>query len=254
METFRPDGWGDITKIHEFYLNNNFCYPIKVITENKIVGIGTAIYLNKTGWLAHIIVLPEFRNKGMGNFIVESLKNKLINELSCESISLIATDLGFPVYIKNGFISQSEYCTYKRKIELKQNYRVENFILTKNEHINEIFQLDREISGEDRSRILKQYVYNSFLHISKNKVNGFYLPNLGEGLIVSNEKDLGTYLLSMQMEKKDTIVVPVENETARDTLLKNGYKETMKIRRMVFGKLFKWAPEKIYSRVGGYIG
>jgi len=37
-------------------------------------------------------------------------------------------------------------------------------------------------------------------------------------------------------------------------LMENGFKETATMRRMSCGDEFPWMPEKIYSRIGGYLG
>ena len=68
-----PDGWQNIVPIFDFYTKCNFCFPIKVVHGNKIVGIGTTIIHNDIAWLAHIIVHPDSRNQGIGQLITQTL-------------------------------------------------------------------------------------------------------------------------------------------------------------------------------------
>jgi len=39
----QPEGWGDITVSLMEYCLQSFCKPIKVVDQNKIVGVGTLI-------------------------------------------------------------------------------------------------------------------------------------------------------------------------------------------------------------------
>ena len=77
-----PVGWPDIVPEFEFYIRKEFCYPIKAILENKVVGVGTLIVFDNTGWLAHIIVDKNHRNSGIGFQITE----KLINDGNNKSV------------------------------------------------------------------------------------------------------------------------------------------------------------------------
>ena len=64
LKKFQPNGWTDIVTEFDFYLNSEFCNPIKTLINKKIVGIGASINFKKTSWIAHIIVDKEFRRRG----------------------------------------------------------------------------------------------------------------------------------------------------------------------------------------------
>lgn len=103
----QPDGWQDITPSFEFYTRSSFCFPLKIISDDKIVGIGTTIIHHDVAWLAHIIVQKDYRKKGIGQLITERLVDSL-KPMNCETIYLLATDLGAPVYEKAGFETETE--------------------------------------------------------------------------------------------------------------------------------------------------
>ena len=112
IKELQPDGWLDITDAFKCYINYEFCKPIKVIIDDKIVGVGTSILFENTGWLAHIIVHNDSRKKGIGFQIVERLLNDL-SDISINKVLLIATELGESVYRKAGFRPISDYiCPY----------------------------------------------------------------------------------------------------------------------------------------------
>ncbi|MBL0009542.1 MAG: GNAT family N-acetyltransferase [Saprospiraceae bacterium] len=96
----------------QFYITSDFCFPIKVSIDHKIAGTGTAIIHHDVAWLAHIIVHPDFRNQGIGKLITESLV-KMAHAKSCDTLYLLATELGEPVYRKIGFETETEYLFFK---------------------------------------------------------------------------------------------------------------------------------------------
>jgi GNAT superfamily N-acetyltransferase len=79
-----PEGWQNIVPIFDFYTKSNFCFPIKAVYDNKIVGIGTTIIHNDTAWLAHIIVHPDKRNQGIGQLITQTLIDR-VKTKSCDT-------------------------------------------------------------------------------------------------------------------------------------------------------------------------
>src|SRR5687768_7617782 len=108
----QPADWGDIIFPFNFYSKAEFCYPIKVLMDDRMVGIGCSIIHNNVAWLAHIIVHPHFRSRGIGRRVTEKLID-LSKSKGCETINLIATELGSPVYEKIGFITDTEYIFFK---------------------------------------------------------------------------------------------------------------------------------------------
>jgi GNAT superfamily N-acetyltransferase len=111
IRKLQPEGWPDIVTDFKFYLNADFCLTVKIVFENRIVGIGAAIILGDSAWLAHIIVDKEFRNKGIGSSIVEELMKKL-KGFSLRSYLLVATEMGKSLYEKAGFRVVSDYAYY----------------------------------------------------------------------------------------------------------------------------------------------
>ena len=67
IANLQPDGWSDITREFRIFDSNNFCYPIKMVVDNEIVGVGNAVVFENSAWLSHIIVGKENRNRGFGD-------------------------------------------------------------------------------------------------------------------------------------------------------------------------------------------
>ncbi len=93
LKSLQPEGWPDITDEFEFYIRSDFCHPIKIRLYGKIVGIGVSIAFEKSAWLAHIIVDPNYRNRGLGYEIVNELIKNLRETRPIETFMLIATEI-----------------------------------------------------------------------------------------------------------------------------------------------------------------
>ena len=254
IKNLQPDGWPDICNDFEYYINNDFCYPIKVVVNERIVGLGVSIIFDNTAWLAHIIVDENYRNRGIGfeitNRLIEDVKNK-----SVETVLLIATKMGVPVYKKSGFREISDYINLKREKPWREFEISKNIIPYKKDLYSKIVNFDKKISGEDREVLIKQYIENSLLYIEDGEIKGYYLPDLGEGLIFAENSVAGTGLMKIKYSKVDKAVLPAENKTGIEFLELNGFVKTeTKGKRMVLGKDISWKPESFYSRIGGNFG
>ena len=164
IKNLQPDGWSDIIPDIEFYIKSNFCFPVKIKADNKIVGIGASIVYGPTSWLAHIIVDKDYRNKGIGSAIVNKLMNEL-NKHSIESCLLVASELGQSIYTKTGFRVVTEYIFLKREKPWLNAGKSEKVIPFKKEFRSAIYKLDNRISGEKREILLSSYIENSMVYL-----------------------------------------------------------------------------------------
>jgi ribosomal protein S18 acetylase RimI-like enzyme len=250
----QPDGWTDIREAFNFYINSDFCYPVKFSIDDKIVGTGSSKIFNTTAWIAHIIVDKEYRNRGIGTAIVDHLLKDIKNR-SIETVLLIATEIGEPVYKKAGFRTVSDYIFHKRESPWKEKTISDKIKPYKNEYYNEILRLDREISGECREPLISGYLDNSYVYIEDKMINGFYLPALGDGPIFAGTTDAGLELMKLKYSKVDKAVLPGENQAGIEFLRKHGFIITeTKGKRMILGKEIAWKPGKLFSRTGGNFG
>lgn len=250
----QPEGWSDIMVEFNNYLAFDFCKPIKVEHNNNIIGIGNSILFEKSGWISHIIVDSAFQGQGICYSIVECLMEKL-TLLGARSISLIATEIGEPLYKKAGFRWVSDYSYLSRVDKWIFRKMHENIMpLTFSHHVA-IFRLDRYISGENRENLIRNYLENGLVYHNKGVVEGYYLTNLGQGAIYATSINAGIELLSLKYALNDKAVLPSENENAIQFLKENGFEES-KIRgkRMIYGEELAWLANGVFSRIGGNYG
>jgi len=254
LRNLQPDGWSNIVPEFEFYVNSPFCYSIKAEINNRIIGIGAAIIFVQTAWLAHIIVDPDHRRKGIGSKIVEVLL-KYLDSRSVDTCLLIATEMGLPVYENAGFRIISDY-TYLKKETSNQAVNVSDHIMPFTaEYADLIYKLDRAVTGENREWLLSGFLDGSYVFWENNMVKGYYLPNLREGLIIAKNAIAGIELLKLKIQSHEKIVLPSANKPAIEFLVNDGYVflETKGI-RMIRGRNITWYPNKIFSRIGGNFG
>lgn len=248
----QPHDWNDIRIPIGSYLEPDFIFPFKAVIDNVLVGTGTAILHENTGWLATIVTHNKYRNQGIGKRITEHLL-KFLQNYNCENIYLIATALGEPVYKRVGFITESHYDFYK-DINLENLAISENIIPYKSAYKQDIFDLDKYISGEDRSQHLAFFLRDSFVYLENKKVGGVYFPSFGDGLIVANTETAGVELMKKRFQRFNIASFPQENKTAHDFMKSHGYTPIMTHARMHFEKPMPWKPAGLYNRVGGNIG
>lgn len=253
IRNLQPKDWGDIIPDIEFYIKSTFCKPIKATIDNKIIGIGALIIFGNTSWIAHIIVDSNHRNKGIGSQIVNELLKKT-KEYSIETCSLIATELGKPIYLKAGFRKVTDYIFLKKEKQWVDSLVSKNVIPFDEKYRTEIYELDKVVSGENREILLKDYLVDSKLYVEEETIVGYYLPNLKDGLIFSETEKAGLELMKFKYLTVDNAVLPIENTVGLEFLKENGFVETSKATRMILGEDLNWNPTKMYSRIGGNFG
>jgi GNAT superfamily N-acetyltransferase len=249
---FQPSDWPDIIPFFRFYHEASFCQPVKDVINKKIIGVGTVIYHKNTAWLAHIIVHPDYRCRGIGTDITRALITSA-QSVGYRTILLIASEMGVPVYRKLGFETVTEYFIFRGGKMPKDLPARHKTIPFNDSYADRILALDYMASGEDRSKLIIPHLTSSLLFCHVNTLSGFYLPTLGEGLIVADRPEAGLVLLGMK-NNTDRIVMPAGNKQAIGFLTDSGFSMSLKGTRMLLGAKINWQPEMIYSRIGGNLG
>ncbi len=253
LPALQPPDWSDVVPYFSEYINSDFCYPVKVVSESEIVGAGTTIVHGADAWLAHIIVHPEQRNKGIGRHLTQALLQSAQAQ-QCQRIYLIATDLGAPVYEKLGFITETNYLFYKNCTP-NSSWEISRDIKPFTEkYSTQIAQIDKQVSGEDRFFHLRKYLSTGFVFVCNDTVEGFYLPDFGDGVILAITETAGTELMQLRLKTKNIACFPEENIAAKNLLQQLNCAPYKTAKRMRLGRPKIWAPQHIYNRIGGNLG
>ena len=248
----QPEGWPDIRDAFKNYLDYDFCMPVAIKKDRQIVATGTAIEYNNTGWLAHIIVADNERGKGLGKQIVKYLYDYLISKTK-NSILLMASPAGRPLYLKSGFMDVTEYIRYKKPEESPTKNISEAPVLNEYDK-SEILKLDRIISGEDRRNYLSLRLDKGYCTKRGKTITGYYLPRCGEGVVAAVDYEAAEELMSIRSEFANQAVVPLVNKAACSYYEKAGYGSSVIVTRMFAGKNLVWKADSVYNRIGGNWG
>ena len=253
LDELRPPDWTDTKIPFQFYLSSEFCFPIKLTYEDKIIGVGCTIIHDEVAWLGHIVVHPDFRNQGHGTTITKHLI-KIAEGLKTSTIFLIATDMGAPVYSKLEFVTETEYLFYK-DVLLKDKFVLSNKIVPFQEkHFDQLYQLDKKLSSENRLPHLTEHCNSGIVYLENDRVLGFYLPTFGEGIILAEHPSAGIELLKLHLSKNDKVVFPIENTFALQFMMQHSFEFFRKAKRMRLGIKREWVASSIFNRIGGNLG
>lgn len=249
----QPEGWTDIRPYFYYYSGSEFCQALKITSENKIIAVGTTIEHEETAWLAHIIVHPEFRNRGLGAEIASGLIGSL-DKTQYKTIYLDATDMGYPVYKKLGFEIETEYIHLDGDYADNPLTNPAALIPFHERYRDRLLELDKLISGENRLKVLQDHLVTALLYIADDKLLGAYFPKLFDGFILAIDPHAGTELMKLRMRATNSARFPITNQTASNFLLNNGYKQIRTSKRMILGEKRKWQSDRIFNRISGGLG
>lgn len=253
LKIFEPPGWGDLVPRFSYHINSDFCTPLKLVVDAKMVAIGTTIFHKDSAWLASIIVHPDERNKGYGAMITQQLID-ITDRSQFTTIYLDATEAGFPVYTKLGFELETTYAHLKAA-ETITGLQLSGPVVDYDEQFkDQVWQLDKDVSCEERQDTITENLATAKLFVKQGRVKGYYLPSLGNGLIIAENEHAGIALMHYRLENNYYGILPSANKAGILFLEQNGLTQFRISRRMFIGKKRNWKKENIYNRISGQLG
>ncbi len=251
----QPDGWQDIVPFFRFYVADPICRAYKFEEKGRIVAVGALILHVETAWLAHIIVAPEMRRKGLGLRVTRHLIDST-EEHGRHTQLLIATKMGEPLYGQLGFTRSCEYLFYHPPLHVEVAPKGSARPIQPAD-IPELMLLDRNASGEDRWGLLSGHTSNAMIYRgnSGGGIRGYYLPGLGEGHIVARDAEAGQALMKLRLAEAEAApVLPAANLEANRCLTDLGLGVKSSAARMVRNGADPLKPEMLFNRIGGHLG
>jgi predicted N-acetyltransferase YhbS len=169
LPAIRPMRPADVELSAELILRNDFgvrrewlafatsqpeCHPIVATADGDVVGTGVGTANGPVGWIGTIFIAPEQRGRGVGTAITQALVDAL-EGAGCETLVLVSTREGLPLYRRLGFKAQARYQILEADglagpaDPLVRAYRPADLAA--------MLTLDREATGEDRGHALRRF-------------------------------------------------------------------------------------------------
>nr|MDO8097867.1 GNAT family N-acetyltransferase [Candidatus Njordarchaeota archaeon] len=237
--------------------------------------ISTYDYGGKLGWIGNVVVLEEFRQRGVASALVKhGVKNlrtdgiKTIRLYSYLQAELLYRRLGF---IREGVLGvfSARFGGRRSQAGSKVSSSKSNLMTVDQVNLERLFHLDETCFGADRKKMLKSVIQDknatSFVEAqgtSRDKILGYVIASKGEtdcniGPMVCDPKreDIAEELIEATMDhfnaEKFSMVTALENVTSTKILRKLGYEKTIEVLRMRKGRnLYNGRPKWIFA-VGG---
>ncbi len=256
LKEFAPPEWNvDLSAVFSRHFGQPYFHPIAAELDGSMVGCANGLLHGSTGWLGNVVVLPDFRGRGIGRLLTESLVRYFQAEGVRHQI-LVATSMGEPIYRKLGFVVSSYYVFFARPdgVTAPDGDPATRAFEPQDEPA--LLALDQEVTGETRPAFLRRYPAGARVHVgSSGALDGYYLPALGTGLLIAADDEAGLALLRHRLAQPGNVaVVPEQNQVAIEFLSEHGYSETSRAPRMTLGPEISWHPERVYCRGAGFCG
>lgn len=254
LEKLPPEEW--LSNAYELFLHYDWqpwFLAYQCIVNEQLAGFGMLMIFDEFAWFGWILVAPPFRRKGLGTAITQRLIDEATSH-GAKGFILTATDMGKPIYEKFGFTVDSNYLAFSLPHNYRSTYKKGTIRRATSNDLEIICNLDLQATGEQRKELIKGRLDDCFVY-DDQKIEGFYMPSLGNGFIVACHKEAGITLLNYRCTTdKRAIVVPEQNKDIVEYLRKKHFTEGFAIPRMTLGKRPDWRPSMIFSRAAGYLG
>jgi ribosomal protein S18 acetylase RimI-like enzyme len=250
-----PESWDlDIEAYYKLHFGKPYFRAICIRSGEKVVGTGSVLLHDGVSWLGTILVDPDFQKQGIGRTITDYLVTYSKHH-GAVSILLTASEQGERLYRSMGFRKESDYIFLQNIGQNPSAGKVKTTGKPSPDAVKGMLKLDREINGENRKAFLSNFLITAHWVTENEEVTGFYLPDLGNGLVLANDEHTGLYLLSVARSNTDAkFVIPEQNSAALKFLKSQGYVELHRAPRMYLLTPCPWKPEKIFNRGAGYCG
>lgn len=253
LPAIQPADWGDLIPRFAYFISSPHCHPIKISENGELIAIGTSIMHADTVWLACIVVHAAHRKKGLGNAITQDLIAN-IDRTKYKTIYLDATEYGYPVYAKLGFEVETTYSHMRSAGGAPVSSFSSHIVPYEAHYLDQIFNVDQQVSGEDRSGVISDFVKSSLLYVVDSQVEGFYIPGWGDAPIIAITEAAGAALIKRRAKDEAAAVLPTGNIFAINCLEEHHFRFYRTSRRMVLGEKRIWHPIGIYNRISGQLG
>lgn len=231
--------------------------------DGQAVGTTVACILGSVAWVAMVLVDQEWRGRGIGKALMSHALD-FLDRQTVGSVRLDATALGKPLYEKLGFVVEYELARYEgvprggAQTRAVQTASEQDWL--------QLFQLDRDITGADRSKFLTRLFSEQPETVrivrSESEIAGFLACRpgtrawqIGPCMAI---RDSGADLLADAVHRhageQVFIDIPVQNQTAVNVVRTLGLTIQRHLVRMYRGRPLSESTDHIWASSGPELG
>lgn len=261
--------WPQRRSFLEWALANPTIEPLAGLVDGRLVATGIGTRNGQVGWVGMIFVDPAMRRRGYGRAITEEVCRRL-TATGCRTLTLIASNLGRPVYSQMDFRIEAWYQIWEAPTTPDEPKAVEGTRLrpVTAADVDRIALLDRRATGEDRRGLFATLTDRSWLLETDDgsEILGFLAQERADsGTIAALAPDHAARLLDLlrksghgQVERvRAAVVRPADGEvkeSVRKLLADQGWTPAFETPRMLRGPSYDWDPSLIWGILGFSFG
>jgi len=260
-------GWNQTEVDWKRFLDGSDQGSFVMEDDGRVVGTAATLrYQDRFAWISMVLVDPGYRNRGIGTQLLERAVQYL-DQCGIPTLKLDATPLGKPLYEKMGFVSEYEI---ERWI-LRRTPRQELATPDTNpaaEQLPEIFALDCDVFGADRSRLLgsldERAPHLTMAVASGTQLEGYafgrcglFADHLGPWLAGDRRTARGLLAEFLRRSSRETVLVDAmkSNRVAGEILEESGFSMARSLTRMYRGpNAFPGKPHRLGAIAGPEFG
>jgi GNAT superfamily N-acetyltransferase len=255
-------GWRDRRHFYAVVLRTPSCQPLVGTIDGRVVATGLATASGAVGWLGAVVVDEPMRGRGYGRAMTEELCRRL-RGAGCQTLSLVATDAGRPLYERLGFRLVTHYHEMdadhlSREPEPPAGARLRPMMP---EDLPGLLELDRLATAEDRHAVLAELAKaGGWVLDDATGLRGFLLPSdRAFAAIVAPGFEDGLCLLDLHrhLAPPDGLAragIPGENVAGWRELEARGWRPNWLAPRMLLGPDVPWRPGWIWGQINSAMG
>jgi GNAT superfamily N-acetyltransferase len=251
-------GWGNYRQFHSifsFYAANRRCRTFLARDGGgRVVATSVATRYGHSGWIGHVFVRPDLRGHGLGTRMT-TVAQDVLQRAGCESILLVATELGRPIYERLGFEVESSYHEMRGTALPKTVELSPCRPLLPSDH-DTLIAMDRQISGEDRASLMTAFQDYAWGLFRDGHLAGAVVPvpwggaaaALLPGATTVESAAFVRLVRTVGSTGSEVMVYPADgNHPALDLLAEQGFEELRTVPRMVLGRRPEWMPAAVWN-------
>jgi predicted N-acetyltransferase YhbS len=212
--------------------------------HGTIVGTGAYVSFGRTGWIGGVAVAEEARGQGLGRALTQAALDALGPH---ETVLLLASDLGRPIYERMGFEGEGMYRVFKSPDDAAP---AGSFRALRPADREAVLALDARVTGESRALAIDAGFAGGVASSSGVALK----PPWGARPILARDPGEGAALLAGVIEPGLRLAVPESNLAGVAALEALGCVERAGVMRMRRGPVVAWRPTELWGVFSLFFG